>query len=105
MADLKTVTDTIHGTIRLEPLTLDLLETLELQRLNSIRQLGLTYLVFPGANHSRLEHCLGVGHVAGDMAMAVELTPAERSLVQAAGLLHAGWHVHFPHSLEYVPSR
>src|SRR5207249_1967290 len=78
MADLKTVTDTIHGTIRLEPLTLDLLETLELQRLNSIRQLGLTYLVFPGANHSRLEHCLGVGHVAGEMAKALELTPAER---------------------------
>ncbi len=77
MADLKTVTDTIHGTIRLEPLTLDLLETLELQRLNSIRQLGLTYLVFPGANHSRLEHCLGVGHVAGEMAKALELTPAE----------------------------
>src|SRR5213076_2451781 len=88
MADLKTVTDTIHGTIRLEPLTLDLLETLELQRLNSIRQLGLTYLVFPGANHSRLEHCLGVGHVAGEMAKALELTPAERKLVRAAGLLH-----------------
>src|SRR3989475_575065 len=47
MADLKTITDTVHGTIRLDPLTLDLLETLELQRLNSIRQLGLTYLVFP----------------------------------------------------------
>src|SRR5947209_4084151 len=68
MADLKTITDTVHGTIRLDPLTLDLLETLELQRLNSIRQLGLTYLVFPGANHSRVEHCLGVGHVGGDGA-------------------------------------
>src|SRR2546426_862434 len=71
MADLKTITDTVHGTIRLDPLTLDLLETLELQRLNSIRQLGLTYLVFPGANHSRVEHCLGVGHVAGEMARAL----------------------------------
>src|SRR6266446_7189750 len=81
MADLKTITDTVHGTIRLEPLTLDLLETLELQRLNSIRQLGLTYLVFPGANHSRVEHCLGVGHVAGEMAKALELTDAERKLV------------------------
>src|SRR5437660_1531328 len=105
MADLKTVTDTIHGTIRLEPLTLDLLETLELQRLNSIRQLGLTYLVFPGANHSRLEHCLGVGHVAGEMAKALELTPAERKLVQAAGLLHDVGHGPFSHTLEHVLSR
>src|SRR5213596_3982362 len=105
MADLKTVTDTIHGTIRLEPLTLDLLETLELQRLNSIRQLGLTYLVFPGANHSRLEHCLGVGHVAGEMAKALELTPAEQKLVQAAGLLHDVGHGPFSHTLEHVLSR
>src|SRR5437879_450216 len=88
MADLKTITDTVHGTIRLDPLTLDLLETLELQRLNSIRQLGLTYLVFPGANHSRVEHCLGVGHVAGEMARALGLSDDERKLVQAAGLLH-----------------
>src|SRR2546428_4990360 len=105
MADLKTVTDTVHGTIRLEPLTLDLLETLELQRLNSIRQLGLTYLVFPGANHSRVEHCLGVGHVAGAMAKALDLPEDERKLVQAAGLLHDVGHGPFSHTLEHVLSR
>ena len=105
MADLKTVTDTVHGTIRLEPLTLDLLETLELQRLNSIRQLGLTYLVFPGANHSRVEHCLGVGHVAGEMAKALDLSAEERKLVQAAGLLHDVGHGPFSHTLEHVLSR
>src|SRR5207249_6441879 len=33
----KTITDTVHGTVRLEPLTLELLQTLELKRLNSIR--------------------------------------------------------------------
>src|SRR5438128_10160676 len=65
MADLKTITDTVHGTIRLDPLTLDLLETLELQRLNSIRQLGLTYLVFPGSNQSRVEHFLVLWQVSG----------------------------------------
>src|SRR6267378_8318355 len=105
MADLKTVTDTVHGTIHLEPLTLDLLETLELQRLNSIRQLGLTYLVFPGANHSRVEHCLGVGHVAGEMAKALDLSEDERKLVQAAGLLHDVGHGPFSHTLEHVLSR
>jgi uncharacterized protein len=105
VVEQKTITDTIHGTIRLEPLTLDLLETLELQRLNSIRQLGLTYLVFPGANHSRLEHCLGVGHVAGEMARAMELAEEERKLVQAAGLLHDVGHGPFSHTLEHVLSR
>src|SRR5439155_384344 len=65
----------------------------------------LTYLVFPGANHSRLEHCLGVGHVAGEMAKALELTPAERKLVQAAGLLHDVGHGPFSHTLEHVLSR
>src|SRR5688572_17401376 len=105
MIPLKTITDTIHGTIRLEPLTLDLLETVELQRLNSIRQLGLTYLVFPGANHSRVEHCLGVGHVASEMAKPLGLSEEERKLVHAAGLLHDVGHGPFSHTLEHVLSR
>jgi hypothetical protein len=105
MADVKMITDTVHGTVRLEPLTQDLLETLELQRLNSIRQLGLTYLVFPGANHSRVEHVLGVSHVAGEMARALDLPDEERKLVQAAGLLHDVGHGPFSHTLEHVLSR
>ncbi len=104
MADFKTINDTVHGTLRLDPLILDLMETLEIQRLNSIRQLGLTYLVFPGANHSRIEHCLGVSHVAGRMADALGLSPEERALVMAAGLLHDVGHGPFSHTLEHVLS-
>ena len=99
------ITDTVHGTLRLEPLTQDLLETLEIQRLNLVRQLGLTYLVFPGANHSRLEHCLGVSHVAGEMARALGIPEEERKLVQAAGLLHDVGHGPYSHTLEHVLSR
>ncbi len=105
VADFKTINDTVHGTIRLDPLILELMETLEIQRLNSIRQLGLTYLVFPGANHSRLEHCLGVGHVAGAMAKSLGLPEEERDLVQAAGLLHDVGHGPFSHTLEHLLSR
>ena len=105
MAPPRTITDTVHGTIRLEPLTQDLLETLEIQRLNSIRQLGLTYLVFPGANHSRLEHCLGVGYMASAMARALGVPEEERKLVQAAGLLHDVGHGPYSHTLEHVLSR
>ena len=104
VADLKTINDTVHGTMRLDPLVLDLLETLELQRLGSIRQLGLTYLVFPGANHSRIEHCLGVGHVAGEIGTAVEVPAEERKLLVAAGLLHDLGHGPFSHTLEHVLS-
>ncbi len=103
-SDFKTINDTVHGTIRLDPLVIDLMETLELQRLNSIRQLGLTYLVFPGANHSRIEHCLGVGHIAGRMADALGLPPEERALAIAAGLLHDVGHGPFSHTLEHVLS-
>ena len=105
MAGTKTISDAVHGTIRLEPLIQDLLETLELQRLNSIRQLGLTYLVFPGANHSRIEHCLGVSWVANEMARALDLPEDERKLVQAAGLLHDVGHGPYSHTLEHVLSR
>lgn len=105
MVGPKTITDAVHGTIRLEPLINDLLETLELQRLNSIRQLGLTYLVFPGANQSRIEHCLGVSWVANEMARALELPDGERKLVQAAGLLHDVGHGPYSHTLEHVLSR
>ncbi len=101
----KTISDAVHGTIRLEPLIQDLLETLELQRLNSIRQLGLTYLVFPGANHSRIEHCLGVSWVANEMARALQLPEDERKLVQATGLLHDVGHGPYSHTLEHVLSR
>ena len=105
MPGLKTISDTVHGTIRLEPLIQDLLETLEIQRLNSIRQLGLTYLVFPGANHSRIEHCLGVSWVANEMARALDLPEEERKLVQATGLLHDVGHGPYSHTLEHVLSR
>ena len=104
MPETKTINDTVHGTIRLDPMVQDLMETLELQRLSSIRQLGLTYLVFPGANHSRIEHCLGVSHVAGRLAEALELPEDEKKLVMAAGLLHDVGHGPFSHTLEHILS-
>ena len=104
MAESKAINDTVHGTIRLDPMVLDLMETLEIQRLSGIRQLGLTYLVFPGANHSRIEHCLGVSHVAGRLAESMGLPDADRRLVMAAGLLHDVGHGPFSHTLEHILS-
>ncbi|MFM7912737.1 MAG: phosphohydrolase, partial [Bacteroidota bacterium] len=53
----KILNDPLYGFIRLEsPLILNLLDHPLLQRLRYIRQLGMTYLVYPGATHSRLAH-------------------------------------------------
>lgn len=98
----KTVSDTVHGSIRVEEWALPLLETLEVQRLSGIRQLGLSYLVFPGANHSRLEHSLGAYHVALSMARVLRLPEEEARLVACAALLHDIGHGPFSHTLEGV---
>ena len=50
----------LHGNIELSSLICSILDTPEMQRLRDIKQLGATYYVFPSANHTRLEHSLGV---------------------------------------------
>ena len=48
----------------METVVIDVLRTPEMQRLRRIRQLGLSYFVFPGAEHSRLSHSLGAAYLA-----------------------------------------
>jgi HD superfamily phosphohydrolase len=98
----KVINDAVHGAIRIEGPVLELMETLELQRLNAIRQLGLTYLTFPGANHSRIEHSLGVYHIASRIAKNLDLGKQETDLVCCAALLHDVGHGPFSHTLEHV---
>ncbi len=102
--DFKIIQDTIFGSMRFERPFLDLMETLEIQRLNGIRQLGLTYLVFPGANHTRIEHSLGCCHLAQRMSEILNLPEEERLSVSAAALLHDIGHGPFSHMLEYYIS-
>ena len=81
-----------------------------LQRLRSIRQLAFTYLVYPGAEHSRFSHVLGVMALAGkayDSLAAkdpdlLDSDPRclERRLVRVAALLHDIGHAPFSHSAE-----
>lgn len=100
MPDYKIIHDTVHGSIKLQGLFLDLLETPEIQRLHGIHQLGLAYLVFPGANHTRLEHSIGTCFVAGRLADALGLNEEEKKLVMAAGMLHDIGHSPYSHTLE-----
>ncbi len=102
MEDFKIIHDAIHGSIKFENVTLRLLETPEMQRLSGIKQLGLGYLVFPGANHTRLEHSIGVGYVAGRMGEVLNLPREEIETLKAAGMLHDLGHSPFSHTLEYL---
>ena len=55
----KFIRDPIHDLIRIEDrFILQLLDTVAMQRLRRIRQLGMAYLVYPGAEHSRFTHSL-----------------------------------------------
>lgn len=100
MPDYKIIHDTVFGSIKLQGLFLDLLETPEIQRLHGINQLGLAYLVFPGANHTRLEHSIGTCFIAGRLADSIGLDEEEKKLVMAAAMLHDVGHSPYSHTLE-----
>ncbi len=100
--DYKIINDTVHGSVRVDEPFLELISTPEMAKLFNIRQLGLAYLVFPGANHTRLEHSIGVFHVTGLMCKALELDSQEALLVKTAALLHDIGHGPFSHTLEYI---
>ena len=65
--------DPLWNNIRVDELTLQLVDTDVFQRLRYVRQLGLAYLVYPGATHTRFEHALGAYHLArGTLALMAE---------------------------------
>jgi uncharacterized protein len=105
------VTDPVHGSIPLSPLQECLIQTVEVQRLNSIHQLGMTFHVYPSAHSMRFAHALGVSHLAREMGLCLimdnpdlDLSGAERNmlanLLSAAGLLHDIGHTPWSHTLE-----
>src|SRR6187549_2201187 len=99
--------DPIWNNIRVDELTLKLVDTDVFQRLRYVRQLGLAFLVYPGATHSRFEHALGTFHLCRTALAALEergelerIGEDQRMAVQAAALLHDIGHYPFSHGLE-----
>lgn len=95
---MKAIRDSIHGDIFLSDLEFEVIDTPEFQRLRRIRQLGMTYLVYPSANHTRFEHSLGSLHLAGRIAERLQLKERERAEVRLAALLHDVGHGPFSHT-------
>jgi len=98
----KIIRDSIHGDIKLEGVFKELLDRPELQRLGSIKQLGLAYQVFPGAHHTRLEHSLGAFHMASMIAQTLALPEHLANHFRCASLLHDIGHGPFSHTLESI---
>ena len=67
----KEFNDPIWGTLVLQPHEVVVLDSPLLQRLRRIRQLGVAHLVYPSAQHTRLEHSLGVAHQIERLAGSV----------------------------------
>lgn len=96
--EYKIIQDPVNGPIKVGNRLLSIIDAPEVQRLREIKQLGMVYLVFPGAQHSRFEHSLGAMHIAG--MMAERFLGERKEEVMAAALLHDIGHPPFSHSFE-----
>ncbi len=103
---LKIFNDPIYGFITIpNALIYDLIQQPYFQRLRRISQMGLSYLVYPGANHTRFHHALGCMHL---MQKAVEvlrfkgvsISSEEENALYIAILLHDIGHGPFSHAME-----
>ena len=102
----KIINDPVYGFISIPgDLIYDIVGHPWFQRLRNIKQLGLTSFVYPGANHSRFQHCLGALYLM-ETALAtlksknVEISDKEEEAALIAILLHDIGHGPFSHALE-----
>ncbi|UPT67745.1 MAG: HD domain-containing protein [Sphingobacteriales bacterium JAD_PAG50586_3] len=106
MKKYKIINDPIYGFIQIpNDLVFALIEHPYFQRLRRIKQLGMTYLVYPGSNHTRFHHALGAMHLTSEAVEALrfkgnEITDDEANGVLIAVLLHDIGHGPFSHALE-----
>ena len=82
------IRDSIHGDLHLTDFELKILDTVEMQRLRRIKQLGFTNLVYPGANHTRFEHSIGTMNLGSKLSEELGLENDEIELIRASALLH-----------------
>lgn len=101
---LKYIRDSVHGNLELNEFEIGLTDTPEIQRLRRIKQLGFTYLVYPGANHTRFEHSIGTMYLASRLAKNLGLESDELEMVRTVALLHDAGHGPFSHVSEGVLS-
>ena len=108
LAEEKVFKDPVHRYIHVRDQVIwDVIGTREFQRLRRIKQLGTTYLVFHGAEHSRFHHSLGVYEIVRRIVDDIfsgrsEWNDEERLVTLCAALLHDLGHGPFSHAFEKV---
>jgi len=104
---LKILNDPIYGFIAIpNALIFDLIEHPYFQRLRRISQVGLSYLVYPGAHHTRFHHAIGCMHLMQKairtlQTKGIEISESESTALCIAILLHDIGHGPFSHALEH----
>ncbi len=107
MNKLKIINDPIYGFIDIpNDLIFDIIQHPYFQRLRRISQMGLSYLVYPGAHHTRFHHALGAMHLMQTAINVLKykniaITDEEEQAALIAILLHDIGHGPFSHALEY----
>ncbi len=106
MKDFKIINDPVFGFIKIpRGLMLEIIQHPLMQRLTRIKQLGLTSLVFPGAQHTRFQHSIGAFHLMSEAILSLQqkgvfIFDSEAEAVGAAILMHDIGHGPFSHVLE-----
>jgi HD superfamily phosphohydrolase len=103
----KIINDPVFGFINIpNDFLYDIIQHPYFQRMNRIKQLGLTSTVYPGAQHTRLQHSLGAMYLMGEAITQLrleghEITAPEAEGVRASILLHDIGHGPFSHTMEH----
>jgi uncharacterized protein len=101
-----TIRDGVHLDIYFTALEAQVIDTPQVQRLRSIKQLGFTYLVYPSATHTRFEHSIGTCYLTGLLMDRIaaqtqyKFSEEERAIARAFALIHDASHLPFGHTLE-----
>lgn len=103
---VKIINDNIHGMIRLCDTAIKIIDTPYFQRLRKLKQLGLCYLVFPGAEHTRFAHSIGTYYLAKKQMLTLKakhpdiVSDHDVLIVSIAGLCHDLGHCTLSHTFE-----
>jgi HD superfamily phosphohydrolase len=114
----KAIQDPVHGAILFDPWELDVVSSWEMLRLRYVMQLGPAHIVYPGATHTRFQHCLGTNFLAQKSIRVVNycedldsgcfsplsslLDDYQKKLFRAAALLHDVGHPPTSHTIEFA---
>ncbi len=100
------IKDPVHGYVYITHGERDIIDSYPMQRLRRLRQLAGSEYVYPGANHTRFEHCLGVMFLAGNVLenpnVSQHVNEEEIDMCRISALLHDCGHGPFSHVFEQL---